>query len=412
MAYLRQIFDEKEYYVYGLLLLSFFPIFDYGIISISTIIFFLLSIATWLSKGKPVLFTKKKALLFLKLSGFYLLLVISVIYSDDYEHSIKTLFKQIPLAIFPFTFFFIEDFAISFKKSYRNLIFDCFNFSVFTLVSFVFALSIIKSPNEIFTPGFLRRVMVDFVPLDLHPSYVSFYVVTCIYILVESVKSWKFNIWLCLKLILAIYFMIALFLMSSKAIMVAAVLTLFLFILFFVKKSTVSKISISLSILTLTLAVIFSVPTLRARFETVYREFRLPNFDSPSTTPVRVGIYNCAFSLIKQNSVLGYGVGDVQTELNKCYEQYTTDIYEKKDYNTHSYLLYLLLSTGFLGLLFFTITIIYHVRSSIKQNDVVYFSFIVTLFVFLLTENVLVRAYGIIFYCLFSTIFILSNTKR
>ena len=411
MESLRLIIKNRDYYVFGLIFLAFFPIFNYGVISVSIILFLLLCVLTWYTRRCPTLFTKEKVFFFIKLSGFYLLLVISMLYSANYKHGFETLFRQVSLLLFPFAFFFIKDFMGSFKRNYRELIFFCFNFSVFIIITLIFILGLIRSPNELFNPGFLRRSMMDFDSLDLHPSYVSFYAVMSILILFESIKSWKIGVWIILKTILCLYFIMAIFLMSSKAIIMAIIIAMFLYLLFFVKRSFFVKMSISISMLILSFIMITSVPTLKARFETVRREYRPPNFENPSTTPVRVGIYSCSLSMLKQNFLFGYGVGDVQDELNRCFEQYTTNIYKKKDYNTHNYLLYLLLSSGVLGLLFFLNVMGYHVHQSLVKRDKTYFIFIIVFLGFLFTENVLVRLYGIILFCLFSTIFILSNFK-
>lgn len=412
MKLLKQIYIEKDYYVFGLLLLSLFPIFDYGIISLTIGIFFITCLLTWCARGKPNIFTKHKLSLFFNLSGFYLLILLSVLYSDDFEYSIKTVVKQIPLMLFPLALVFIVDFTHLFRVKYRNLIFRSYTIGMLTLVTLIFILCLKISSKDLFSPGFLRGVMENFVPLDLHPSYVSFYLVIAIGILLDQIRSLENYALVLLKGIAILYFIVALFLMSSKALMLASVVALLLHILFINKASIGSKIIASFSILSLVLIILFSVPTLKARFETVYREFRLPNFSNPSTTPVRVGIYNCAFSLIENNLILGYGVGDVQTELNKCYEQYRTNHFRNKDFNTHNYFLYIILSTGIVGLLFFISTLVYHIQSSIKNEDRAYFTFIIVFFVFLLTENVLVRAYGIISYSFFSTVFVISNFKH
>lgn len=412
MRLLKQIYIEKDYYVFGLLLLSLFPIFDYGIISFAIGIFCITCLFTWYAKGKPSIFTEDKSSLFFKLSSFYIVVLLSVLYSNDFEYSIKMVVKQIPLILFPLALVFIVDFTHLFRLKYRNLIFRSYTIVIFTLVTLIFILCLSKSSKNLFSPGFLRGVMENFTPLDLHPSYVSFYIVICIGFLLNRIRSLENNSLALLNGAVILYFMGALFLMSSKALILASALVLFLYILFIKKISIRSKIIASFSVLSLVFLILFSVPTLKARFETVYREFRLPNFNDPSTTPVRVGIYSCGFSLAKSNLVLGYGVGDVQTELNKCYEQYRTNHFRDKDFNTHNYFLYLILSTGIVGFVLFISTLVYHFQSSIKNQDRLYFTFIIVFSVFLLTENVLVRAYGIVSYSFFSTVFVISNFKH
>ena len=127
---------------------------------------------------------------------------------------------------------------------------------------------------------------------------------------------------------------------------------------------------------------------------------------------LRNGIYYCSFKVIQKNILLGVGVGDSQSELNKCYEnKIGAKIYKWMDYNTHNQYLFFLVSTGIGGLLLFLISIYIHLKKSITSRQAMYFYFSIIIILISMTENILVRSDGLMFYAFFGNLFLFNSKK-
>ena len=110
--------------------------------------------------------------------------------------------------------------------------------------------------------------------------------------------------------------------------------------------------------------------------------------------------------------MLGVGVGDSQSELNKCYEnKIGAKIYKWMDYNTHNQYLFFLVSTGIGGLLLFLISIYIHLKKSITSRQAMYFYFSIIIILISMTENILVRSDGLMFYAFFGNLFLFNSKK-
>ncbi|WP_416346192.1 O-antigen ligase family protein [Aquimarina sp. ERC-38] len=140
--------------------------------------------------------------------------------------------------------------------------------------------------------------------------------------------------------------------------------------------------------------------------------FELPTTDQPSSIEIRTGIYSCSFEIVKDNLWLGIGIGDVQSSLDKCYSKFNSSFFEKNKVDTHNYYSYLLISGGILALSSFFVFVVTIYREILNSLNIINFSFVLLLIVGLLTENVLLRAYGIVFFCFFlTTILTRENIK-
>ena len=159
---------------------------------------------------------------------------------------------------------------------------------------------------------------------------------------------------------------------------------------------------------------IVNISFLRARFIDEFRitELKPPVGLSTNSINTRVGIYLCSMEVFSDNWLIGTGVGDVQDELNKCYTQFDTNIYKEAKYDTHNYFLFVGIASGVIGLLAFICMFGFHLKESIKQNNVLFIVFIVFVLICMLPENILNRNHGIVFYAIFSSLFMKINLEN
>jgi O-antigen ligase len=124
-----------------------------------------------------------------------------------------------------------------------------------------------------------------------------------------------------------------------------------------------------------------------------------------NSTNLRIGVYFCSIPLLKDNWLIGLGTGDVQAALNACYkERGYSDVMYKDQLNTHNEYLNVWLNTGIVGFIVFLATLVIPCRAAYLKHNYFYLSFIILVMIVFLTENVLERQKGIVFYSFFNSL--------
>lgn len=150
-----------------------------------------------------------------------------------------------------------------------------------------------------------------------------------------------------------------------------------------------------------------------------YKQYENPmfifsNIEKMLQKDERNGINTCNVSLLKEESLFGYGIGDVQDQLNSCYSNLTDNAkngpsIEEQNLNSHNYYAFLGLSGGIIAFALFVAMIGFNVSIGVRKKDLLYLAFILIIAMNLLTENTLGRAHGILFFALFNGILLSKN---
>ena len=421
--------------------LAAFPILTFGLRSVFTILWAIIGIlCVVLRAGKNHLFSKK-CFLFLVISILpFLWLCVSMIYTNNYNVGVKRIIQMLPLLIFPIIFYLNRG---DFNKKEINKIGWIFSISVIILVFYQIVYSLFKldfllgnltdkeivsnlvseenlTNLDIISNIKTRRFRTFILEItDTHFTYQGLWIVFSVFfitretlLLIKS-KYTKGYLLLIFPFILIIW----LFLISSRMPILAMVVALFYTI--FLNKNINLKSQLSLVFFTLLfLGLGYTLFTpLRVRVDEVFKskfEFPTESNDSYNYTSVNIrnGIYSCAYYISKNNLVLGVGIGDSQAELNACYsDKIGAKIYTWRDYNTHNQYLYFLVATGLIGLFLFLAVLVLNWRVAIINNNQLYLYFITVVSIVALTENILSRADGVMFFAFFGGLF-LFNIKE
>ena len=114
---------------------------------------------------------------------------------------------------------------------------------------------------------------------------------------------------------------------------------------------------------------------------------------------VRYSLYKEAFSIFKNNMLLGLGLGDYKAELNKNIQ------FSSIHYNSHSQYIYYAMVGGVFNLLLFIISQLFCVYKLFHYKDVFLLSFCVICIANCLFENFLNRLWGVWMYSVFFILF-------
>ncbi|QNF34993.1 O-antigen ligase family protein [Adhaeribacter swui] len=128
---------------------------------------------------------------------------------------------------------------------------------------------------------------------------------------------------------------------------------------------------------------------------------------------VRYINWGCAFTILKANYqwVSGVGAGNAQKNLQNCYKDRNTWVYDNR-MNAHNQFIQETLYTGIFGLLLFLSSLLVPGVMAYKKNNFLFIAFILIFIFCSLTENILERQIGIFFYAFFNSLLFFNSGQR
>ena len=213
-----------------------------------------------------------------------------------------------------------------------------------------------------------REAVMNFEYEPLHPTYLSLWYCFAIALLLKRLKriqSYKSALMTLFKLIFIGGLISIILLLSSRI----GIIILIVLITYYLFRLTNKKVKWFIIILFF-ISVVFSfknISYISSRFITEFEQTKLqpPIGKKHNSVNIRVGIYQCSMQIIKKNFLFGVGVGDVQDNLNTCYNNFDTDAYKLTTYNSHNYFFLLTFS----GWYYWIFSVIYNVYYIFKNSD-------------------------------------------
>ena len=141
-----------------------------------------------------------------------------------------------------------------------------------------------------------------------------------------------------------------------------------------------------------------------------------PSRDSPFDrgSPASGTDLNSAAGLLGSGvGVIGSGIGDVKEELQQSYKNHAFEFaWHYNEFNAHNLFIQTIISIGVLGLFSILFIFIILMKAAIKNLDLILFSFISLFFFLSLMESTLNVQKGVMFFALFSSVFISLYSKK
>ena len=250
----------------------------------------------------------------------------------------------------------------------------------------------------------------------MHVSYFSMYLLICF--------GWFFMLALEDRLLfprthyfLMVLFAVCIFLISAKIVLVAFLLSTFLFTGYYVirKKRIMPALGMMLAIVLCPVILYFTSPNLKPRINDFAKELvkqdTSANGQNLGSTGIRIAIWRDAVPQIKQHLPFGVGVGDVQTMLQENYQKRGMTAAFEKRFNMHNEYLQQLAGSGIFGFLLYGVIILatWFVCAPPYRFIGLLFSFALSLVS--LTESILERQAGTIFICLIGILLMITYRK-
>lgn len=356
----------------------------------------------------------KPAFLFMAFLLLFLWQVVGLFFADFLNVGIELIFRRLSFLLFPLVLFYP---GIKITRNI-NLIIRLFAVCTFLYIIYCFGNAMhnsltVKEGRWIFNPYhedytyenfFFGARLSDIV----HPTYLSMYVLLAILISFEaiydnSLKMIKRFIWL----IISVVFIIVIYLLSSRAGLLAALIVLSLYFILKLYKKISKWIILSVLVILMSGSVVLIIRNSRISYSV--EEISKTNLNETLKKDIRLGIWESAIVVIKQNLIVGVGTGDASEELKKEYKRqgYVEGYYD--NLNAHNQFLEILLENGLIGLIFFLFILGYICNIAISQQNLLLGLFIIMMAIFFMFETMLNRLAGITFFPFFS--FLLLHIK-
>ena len=114
--------------------------------------------------------------------------------------------------------------------------------------------------------------------------------------------------------------------------------------------------------------------------------------------------------MLPDAGLFGYGLGDGNHQLINCFERKESHL-ASMSYNTHNQYVSLLLNIGFIGLIVFLASIFIHTIISLNAKNHLAVAVVIFFAVWMLSENILERQGGVMYFALFTGMLFLINFK-
>jgi O-antigen ligase len=335
----------------------------------------------------------------------YLLSAIGYTYSTDLWRAGYVLERQLAIIIFPILI------PLSINCSKKNILFILTVFALSCSITIgillfhaISTLSVFELPIKyLFTSSFFNLNFTK--PIGIHPTYLSLYVSLAIIFLIDRIRAEKRATQVVIIILLSLLFIGLFFLASRTSIISTAIILLIIFPLYHIQnKGRYFMISGALII---GLIIVASQSTyIKSRFTSEFSADLTHNqLHYVSTDPdSRIMRWACAWELIKQRPIFGYGTGDEISLMMKQYLKYNMMLSYKEEFNTHNQFIAILLKNGLVGLIAFVGMLLYFFRIAIQSKNFLYLSFLLILSIGFITENIVDANKGIFFFALFNTL--------
>jgi O-antigen ligase len=352
-------------------------------------------------------FSSPQKILFLLFIVYYLWLIAGLLYSSDTKLALSNLFGRLSLLLFPLVLIKPGELI----KTRVKTIIRLFALGVFMLMLFYFTFALLRSlnlengvlsfnphPPEYFWLNYFYSTELT---VFKHPSYVSIYVLFSVFICLESWydKSLNFK-WRFTWLLMGITHIICLYFLSSRAgILGALVLTPLYFLLKFKQNGKGKYLWIVVVLFALAL-----LPVIKKnqRVGILYEKILHSRDESGAKANPRLIIWDITLNMVRDNLLIGVGIGDVRNELSAEFIKIGEKDLSKDRYNVHNQFLEVLLENGIIGFSIFLMIFILMSYIAISDNNILYGFFILIIILFFMFETVLYRLAGVTFFSLFS----------
>jgi O-antigen ligase len=336
----------------------------------------------------------------LLLSAPFLLMVLDLPRAPDLEGGWRIVERSVSLALFPVGFLLLRS---PLDQRMRHLAIDVFSVSAL-------AVSLWTNGRMLLDPALLHvidasafgdRYRAAFSRINgIHPPFAAyFFVCAALFQSLSALRTTQHRPW---RIAAAVTLVISAALVGSRMPLAAFALAMVAVPnLLSGTSAPVRRWSWAMLPICAVLAIV--VPTSRQRIQEVFT----PSGEGiHHSVGIRTPILQCSIRLLEDHWILGTGQARVQPALDGCYTAYDDPALLDGSYSTHCQPLHWWIAFGLPGLAAFLLLFGISIRSALQHMDGEHLGLLLIVGLCCLTENVLARQWGVVFFALFNTLFI------
>ena len=318
--------------------------------------------------------------------------IFGLINTKDIKYGIDFLSKSMSFLAFPLIFFSLSEY-IKKEKLFKYFLLGLFITNLYLIYLFFYYIN--------FGLKFYKIVTVDI----YHSTYLGMYSL--------------FAYWICINLfrkkdkkallLLAIFFLFSAIICSSRIIFILSLISVMMTLISAFKSNFKKVVAVVFTSLVFIIAML-SIPSTKQKFNQ-FLEIQKIGFDKDNYRSLssRFAKIEASIAVLKDNIWIGTGTGDAEEKLVQQYKKMNFTMGYKKRYNPHNQYLDNLTRNGLIGgIISLLVIYLFPFYISIKSNEKLLLAFILIIAGVSLTESILVRHRGIVFYAFFVSLMLNS----
>lgn len=414
----------NKFNFFVLCLLAAFPLLNGKITVILIIAFTCVSVLSGCAYGIPLISKTriKEAALFIAL---FILIFLRTYLTDRSPDSLFYLEVSLSLLAFPSAFFLTP---VRYSIKQKTILSFIFSFSTLAIIIYGEFRAALKLSQYVGTDKFWPDTSAVFQDpsfpylfrtvfeqhAHIHPTYASVLIGISVLLMLDlflrsySSHSRKAAV---LYISLLVLFVFMQGMLVSRTPIIATMICSVVLIFIYLKKKIVALYALG-GIVAISILLMFMVPSIKTRFKEIsFSNTNAPTAENENSFNIRVGIYKCSSAIIKDNWMWGIGPGNVQKELNACYNQISKAVYDQKNYNSHNQFIDYWAGLGIAGPGLLLLILVYTSVRNYRIKNPVALAISLLFLIAMLTENMLVRQNGIVPFAFFTSLFFFSDSK-
>lgn len=348
-------------------------------------------------------YSDKNALL---LAALYLFYAAGYFYSEDKEAALTDLVLKLPVLLIPLAFSSITIFD---KKEILLKIFHhaCLLSALYCLSRAAY-FTLATDENH-----FYYAKLSVLVHVGHYAMFLAFAAFVSLHFFLKS-GSRRMKIFYSASFLL---FAFVIVLLSARAQFLAFLFLVYtgIIVFFFSKKKFARGILILVLSITSCVSLPLIFPLAKERFVSAkneMNEFFAGDREHYNATSLRLMTWEAGVEVVKKNFFFGTGSGDVKKQLHEEARKKNYGIVAEKNLNYHNQFIQTWAATGLPGLLALISAIVLGLYSSIHKKEFFAVSFFMILSISFLTESVLERQTGVIFYSYFAALLTFAHREK
>ena len=394
--------DLQALWKYSLLLVAFtIPIGGFSN-SVSIILLFLFSFVIRLTSPTP--FSLKLFVSRINITGFYILLIlIGLLYSSNLDVGIKIVQHNLAFLVIPISFALSYNSTFSLEKVLLTFAISISSLLILTHINVLLELFRENDNFSLLISHYLRNNFLKHSVIYMHAPYFGMF---SVFTFVIILKSKLINNYL--KVIMGSYILFCVFLISAVTSIIVLVITIFVMVIkLFFKQKLINRIKIFAIFLFSVLSFYFVDQIDITNSSNVI--MRIDKLIKRSGDSDRIENWESILRLPIKNILFGVGTGDELDEIQKVRNHKGWAWAYRHNANMHNQYLEVLLRNGILGLIIFLLVFINLWKRLKKYNDFRYLSFLLLITISFMSESMLERQWGVVFFVFFSSAFIFAH---